>query len=184
MPATANHQGGLIEVPPILVQTFFRGDLDRTPRIGGLDLDLNPWFLLRVNGKPALCLQPIDSVPNHLFHKLKLGSPPKKKHPTSPCFSRMFCWGFSIDPSPKLVALGGVETVAFATGLPDLLAGRILEVARGVWCHEARSGRAAERAGAGRPGKGARPLEGVLGPQPGFKKGEAKSKTGWFWLAE
>ena len=31
----------------------------------------------------------------------------------------------------------GLETVAFATGLPDLLAGRILEVARGVWCHEA-----------------------------------------------
>ncbi|CAJ1433247.1 unnamed protein product [Effrenium voratum] len=34
--------------------------------------------------------------------------------------------------------LKGVETVAFATGLPDLLAGRILEVARGVWCHEVR----------------------------------------------
>jgi len=33
--------------------------------------------------------------------------------------------------------LAGLETVAFATGLPDLLAGRILEVARGVWCHEA-----------------------------------------------
>lgn len=34
--------------------------------------------------------------------------------------------------------LKGLETVAFATGLPDLLAGRILEVARGVWCHEVR----------------------------------------------
>mmetsp|Transcript_10954 Transcript_10954/g.26383 ORF Transcript_10954/g.26383 Transcript_10954/m.26383 type:complete len:509 (+) Transcript_10954:33-1559(+) len=34
--------------------------------------------------------------------------------------------------------LKGVETVAFATGLPDLMAGRILEVARGVWCHEVR----------------------------------------------
>eukprot|EP00435_Cladocopium_sp_Y103_P069561 s1261_g33.t1 len=33
---------------------------------------------------------------------------------------------------------GRLETVAFATGLPDLLAGRILEVARGVWCHEVR----------------------------------------------
>ena len=28
--------------------------------------------------------------------------------------------------------------MAFACGLPDLLAGRILEVARGVWCHEVR----------------------------------------------
>lgn len=34
--------------------------------------------------------------------------------------------------------LKGLETVAFATGLPDILAGRNLEVARGVFCQEVR----------------------------------------------
>eukprot|EP00931_Biecheleriopsis_adriatica_P088568 TRINITY_DN6285_c0_g2_i1.p1 TRINITY_DN6285_c0_g2~~TRINITY_DN6285_c0_g2_i1.p1 ORF type:complete len:520 (-),score=142.37 TRINITY_DN6285_c0_g2_i1:52-1581(-) len=34
--------------------------------------------------------------------------------------------------------LKGLETVSFATGLPDILAGRVLEVARGVFCQEVR----------------------------------------------
>lgn len=34
--------------------------------------------------------------------------------------------------------LKGLETVAFATGLPDVLAGRNLEVSRGVYCQEVR----------------------------------------------
>mmetsp|Transcript_63079 Transcript_63079/g.150342 ORF Transcript_63079/g.150342 Transcript_63079/m.150342 type:complete len:513 (-) Transcript_63079:98-1636(-) len=34
--------------------------------------------------------------------------------------------------------LKGLETVAYATGLPDVLTGRILEVSRGVYCQEVR----------------------------------------------
>jgi len=34
--------------------------------------------------------------------------------------------------------LKGLETVSFATGLPDMVAGRVLEVARGVFCQDVR----------------------------------------------
>lgn len=41
-------------------------------------------------------------------------------------------------PEAKAEVLKGIETVAFATGLPDLLAGRRLEVSKGVMCEELR----------------------------------------------
>ena len=51
------------------------------------------------------------------------------------CFCIQFC--FILLDFVSVISSPGLETVAFAMGLPDLLAGRILEVARGVWCHEA-----------------------------------------------